>query len=128
MHFFEMGVEPSRVISSPASGAPAKVRPISLGGSHGFNAVHGRMPSVGTGALLANRQLTAIGIRGDGDTAPSGRAVHPSDAMYLTLNSGDARANAASACDAAQFHLPVDGRGAHIKCGAETAKASTLLT
>ena len=43
-----------------------------LGGSHGFNAVHGRMPSVGTGAMLANQKLIAIGISGDGDTGAIG--------------------------------------------------------
>jgi 2-oxoglutarate ferredoxin oxidoreductase subunit beta len=43
-----------------------------LGGSHGFNSVHGRMPSVGTGAILANRKLMAIGVSGDGDTGAIG--------------------------------------------------------
>jgi 2-oxoglutarate ferredoxin oxidoreductase subunit beta len=43
-----------------------------LGGSHGFNAVHGRMPSVATGAMLANRKLLAIGVSGDGDTGAIG--------------------------------------------------------
>src|SRR6202041_2101728 len=43
-----------------------------LGTSHGFNAVHGRMPSVGTGAMIANKKLIAIGISGDGDTASIG--------------------------------------------------------
>ena len=43
-----------------------------LGASHGFNTVHGRMPSVGTGAMLANRKLIAIGVSGDGDTGAIG--------------------------------------------------------
>ena len=43
-----------------------------LGSSHGFNAVHGRMPSVGTGAMLANQKLIAIGVSGDGDTGAIG--------------------------------------------------------
>jgi 2-oxoglutarate/2-oxoacid ferredoxin oxidoreductase subunit beta len=46
--------------------------PYFLGGAHGFNAVHGRMPSVGTGAMLANKKLIAIGVSGDGDTGAIG--------------------------------------------------------
>jgi 2-oxoglutarate ferredoxin oxidoreductase subunit beta len=70
--FFEMGVEPSRVIKLSGIGCSSKSPAYFLGGSHGFNAVHGRMPSIGTGALLANRQLMAIGISGDGDTGAIG--------------------------------------------------------
>jgi 2-oxoglutarate/2-oxoacid ferredoxin oxidoreductase subunit beta len=70
--FFEMGVDPNRVIKLSGIGCSSKSPAYFLGGSHGFNAVHGRMPSVGTGALLANRGLLAIGVSGDGDTGAIG--------------------------------------------------------
>src|SRR6202158_3384883 len=70
--FFERGVEPSQVIKLSGIGCSSKSPAYFLGGSHGFNAVHGRMPSVGTGALLANKKLIAIGISGDGDTGAIG--------------------------------------------------------
>src|SRR5713101_8118419 len=66
--FYEMGVDPRQVIKLSGIGCSSKSPAYFLGGSHGFNAVHGRMPSVGTGALLANKKLIAIGISGDGDT------------------------------------------------------------
>jgi 2-oxoglutarate ferredoxin oxidoreductase subunit beta len=70
--FFEMGVEPSRVIKLSGIGCSSKSPAYFLGGSHGFNALHGRMPSVATGAVLANRHLLAIGVSGDGDTGAIG--------------------------------------------------------
>ncbi len=70
--FFEMGVDPGQVVKLSGIGCSSKSPAYFLGGSHGFNAVHGRMPSVGTGALLANRRLIAIGISGDGDTGAIG--------------------------------------------------------
>ncbi len=70
--FFEMGIEPSRVIKLSGIGCSSKSPAYFLGGSHGFNAVHGRMPSVATGAVLANRHLLAIGVSGDGDTGAIG--------------------------------------------------------
>ena len=69
---YEMGLEPSRVIKLSGIGCSSKSPAYFLGTSHGFNAVHGRMPSVGTGALLANRTLAAIGVSGDGDTGAIG--------------------------------------------------------
>ena len=69
---YEMGVEPERVVKLSGIGCSSKSPAYFLGSSHGFNAVHGRMPSVGTGALLANRQLVAIGVSGDGDTGAIG--------------------------------------------------------
>jgi len=68
----EMGVEPERVIKLSGIGCSSKSPAYFLGTAHGFNAVHGRMPSVGTGALLANRKLIAIGVSGDGDTGAIG--------------------------------------------------------
>jgi 2-oxoglutarate ferredoxin oxidoreductase subunit beta len=70
--FFEMGIEPKDVVKLSGIGCSSKSPAYFLGGSHGFNAVHGRMPSVGTGALLANHKLVAIGVSGDGDTGAIG--------------------------------------------------------
>ncbi len=70
--FYEMGVNPSQVVKLSGIGCSSKSPAYFLGGSHGFNAVHGRMPSVGTGAMLANHKLIAIGISGDGDTGAIG--------------------------------------------------------
>src|SRR5919197_5100320 len=70
--FYEIGVDPRRVIKLSGIGCSSKSPAYFLGGSHGFNAVHGRMPSVGTGAMLANQKLIAIGVSGDGDTGAIG--------------------------------------------------------
>jgi 2-oxoglutarate/2-oxoacid ferredoxin oxidoreductase subunit beta len=70
--FFEMGVDPRQVVKLSGIGCSSKSPAYFLGGAHGFNSVHGRMPSVGTGAMLANRKLIAIGISGDGDTGAIG--------------------------------------------------------
>jgi 2-oxoglutarate ferredoxin oxidoreductase subunit beta len=70
--FFEMGIDPHQVIKLSGIGCSSKSPAYYLGGAHGFNAVHGRMPSVGTGAMLANRKLIAIGVSGDGDTGAIG--------------------------------------------------------
>jgi 2-oxoglutarate ferredoxin oxidoreductase subunit beta len=67
-----MGVDPNQVIKLSGIGCSSKSPAYFLGGSHGFNAVHGRMPSVGTGAMLANRKMIAIGVSGDGDTGAIG--------------------------------------------------------
>src|SRR5215217_6588858 len=70
--FFEMGVDPRQVIKLSGIGCSSKSPAYFLGAAHGFNTVHGRMPSVGTGAMLANRTLQAIGVSGDGDTGAIG--------------------------------------------------------
>ena len=70
--FFEMGVDPRGVVKLSGIGCSSKSPAYFLGAAHGFNAVHGRMPSVGTGAMLANRKLIAIGVSGDGDTGAIG--------------------------------------------------------
>jgi 2-oxoglutarate ferredoxin oxidoreductase subunit beta len=70
--FFEMGVDPRQVIKLSGIGCSSKSPAYFLGAAHGFNTVHGRMPSVGTGAVLANRKLIAIGVSGDGDTGAIG--------------------------------------------------------
>ncbi|HYM12033.1 MAG TPA: thiamine pyrophosphate-dependent enzyme, partial [Bryobacterales bacterium] len=69
---FEMGVAPWRVVKLSGIGCSSKSPAYFLGMAHGFNAVHGRMPSVATGAMLANRNLLALGVSGDGDTASIG--------------------------------------------------------
>ena len=67
-----MGIDPRQVIKLSGIGCSSKSPAYFLGASHGFNTVHGRMPSVGTGAMLANRKLIAIGVSGDGDTGAIG--------------------------------------------------------
>src|SRR5438309_11702852 len=69
---YEMGVSPERVIKPSGIGCSSKSPAYFMGRSHSFNAVHGRMPSVATGAVLANRNLIALGVSGDGDTASIG--------------------------------------------------------
>src|SRR5574340_434096 len=70
--FYELGVEPYRVAKFSGIGCSSKSPAYFLGLSHGFNAVHGRMPAVATGAMLANRNLLGLGVTGDGDTASIG--------------------------------------------------------
>jgi len=70
--FFDMGVLPERVAKFSGIGCSSKSPAYFMSRSHAFNAVHGRMPSVATGAVLANRTLLALGVSGDGDTASIG--------------------------------------------------------
>src|ERR1700728_55544 len=69
---FQMGVEPERVMKMSGIGCSSKSPPYFMSRSHSFNSVHGRMPSVSTGAILANHTMTTIGVSGDGDTASIG--------------------------------------------------------
>src|SRR5271154_2851401 len=69
---YEMGVKPERVAKLSGIGCSSKSPAYFMSRSHSFNAVHGRMPSVATGALLANHNLIALGVSGDGDTASIG--------------------------------------------------------
>jgi 2-oxoglutarate ferredoxin oxidoreductase subunit beta len=69
---FELSIEPHRVAKMSGIGCSSKTPAYFLSKSHGFNSVHGRMPSVATGANMANRDLLYIGISGDGDTASIG--------------------------------------------------------
>jgi 2-oxoglutarate ferredoxin oxidoreductase subunit beta len=69
---FELSVEPHRVAKISGIGCSSKTPTYFLGNSHGFNSVHGRMPSVLTGANLANRDLVYLGVSGDGDSASIG--------------------------------------------------------
>src|SRR5271170_4330275 len=69
---YEMGVQPERVIKPSGIGCSSKTPAYFMSRSHSLNAVHGRMPSVATGAVLANHKLIALGVSGDGDTASIG--------------------------------------------------------
>jgi 2-oxoglutarate ferredoxin oxidoreductase subunit beta len=70
--FYEMNVKPEMVAKFSGIGCSSKTPAYFLGRAHGFNSVHGRMPAVATGALLANHHLVGIGVSGDGDTASIG--------------------------------------------------------
>jgi 2-oxoglutarate ferredoxin oxidoreductase subunit beta len=70
--FYELGIEPHQVAKLSGIGCSSKTPAYFLRSAHGFNAVHGRMPSIATGTLLANRHLIAVGVSGDGDTASIG--------------------------------------------------------
>jgi 2-oxoglutarate/2-oxoacid ferredoxin oxidoreductase subunit beta len=69
---FEMGVQPERVMKMSGIGCSSKSPAYFMNRSFSFNSVHGRMPSVTTGAVLANRNMMALGVSGDGDTASIG--------------------------------------------------------
>ncbi|MGE5669135.1 MAG: 2-oxoacid:ferredoxin oxidoreductase subunit beta, partial [Betaproteobacteria bacterium] len=92
--FFELEIAPHRVAKLSGIGCSSKTPTYFLGSSHGFNSVHGRMPSVLTGAALANRDLIYLGVSGDGDSASIGlgqfahvlrRGV---DMVYIVENNG----------------------------------------
>src|SRR5258707_9725849 len=70
--FYEMSVKPENVAKFSGIGCSSKTPAYFLSRSHGFNAVHGRMPAVATGVSVANRGLTLLGVSGDGDTASIG--------------------------------------------------------
>ena len=69
---WELSIAPHRVAKMSGIGCSSKTPDYFLGASHGFNTVHGRMPSVLTGANLANRELLYLGVSGDGDSASIG--------------------------------------------------------
>ena len=69
---WELDIDQTQVIKLSGIGCSSKTPAYFLGQSHGFNGVHGRMPSVATGAVIANRSLTAIGVSGDGDSVSIG--------------------------------------------------------
>src|SRR6478672_13641094 len=70
--FYDLGVDPWKVATFSGIGCSSKSPAYFLGLSHGFNGVHGRMPALATGAILANRTMMGIGVTGDGDTASIG--------------------------------------------------------
>jgi 2-oxoglutarate/2-oxoacid ferredoxin oxidoreductase subunit beta len=75
---YEMGVQPERLAKLSGIGCSSKTPAYFMSRSHSFNSVHGRMPSVATGAVLANKSLLALGISGDGDTVSigAGQFIH----------------------------------------------------
>ncbi len=89
-----MNIEPHKVAKLSGIGCSSKTPAYFLNNSHGFNSVHGRMPSVATGASLANRDLIYLGVSGDGDTASigMGQFVHVVrrnlNMVYLVMNNG----------------------------------------
>lgn len=91
---WELSIEPHRVAKLSGIGCSSKTPDYFLGQSHGFNTVHGRMPSVLTGANLANRELLYLGVSGDGDSASigMGQFVHVMrrgvDMVYIVENNG----------------------------------------
>ncbi len=91
---FEMNIEPHRLAKLSGIGCSSKTPAYFLSNSHGFNSVHGRMPSVATGANLANRDLIYFGVSGDGDTASigMGQFVHVIrrniNMIYIVMNNG----------------------------------------
>jgi len=91
---FELDIEPHRVAKLSGIGCSSKTPDYFLGNSHGFNSVHGRMPSVLTGANLANRELIYLGVSGDGDSASIGlgQFVHAVrrgvNMVYIVENNG----------------------------------------
>lgn len=91
---FESNVEPHRLAKMSGIGCSSKTPAYFLSNSHGFNSVHGRMPSVATGANLANKDLIYFGVSGDGDTASigMGQFVHVVrrnlNMVYIVMNNG----------------------------------------
>lgn len=91
---WELNIEPHKVAKLSGIGCSSKSPAYFLANSHGFNSVHGRMPSVATGANLANRDLIYFGVSGDGDTASigMGQFVHVVrrnlKMVYLVMNNG----------------------------------------
>jgi 2-oxoglutarate/2-oxoacid ferredoxin oxidoreductase subunit beta len=91
---WEMNIEPHKVAKLSGIGCSSKSPAYFLSNSHGFNSVHGRMPSVATGANLANRDLIYLGVSGDGDTASigMGQFVHVVrrnlNMVYMVMNNG----------------------------------------
>ena len=69
---YEMGVQPERVMKLSGIGCSSKTPAYFMNRAHSFNSVHGRMPSVATGALMANHTMMGLGVSGDGDTASIG--------------------------------------------------------
>src|SRR5437764_10679405 len=69
---YEMGVQPERVLKLSGIGCSSKSPAYFLSRAHSFNSVHGRMPSVATGATLANRTMTGLSVSGDGDSVSIG--------------------------------------------------------
>jgi 2-oxoglutarate/2-oxoacid ferredoxin oxidoreductase subunit beta len=92
--FYELSTPPHLIAKLSGIGCSSKTPTYFVGGAHGFNSAHGRMPSIATGANAANRGLTYIGISGDGDSLSIGigQLVHAIrrnvDMLYIIENNG----------------------------------------
>jgi 2-oxoglutarate ferredoxin oxidoreductase subunit beta len=92
--FYELDTPPHMIAKLSGIGCSSKTPTYFVAGAHGFNSAHGRMPSIATGAAAANRQLTYIGISGDGDSLSIGigQLVHAIrrnvDMLYIIENNG----------------------------------------
>jgi 2-oxoglutarate ferredoxin oxidoreductase subunit beta len=90
----ELSIEPHKIAKLSGIGCSSKTPTYFLGRSHGFNSVHGRMPSVVTGAAMANRDLLYLGVSGDGDTASIGMGQFAHvirrnlNMVYIVMNNG----------------------------------------
>lgn len=132
---WQLNIEPHKVAKLSGIGCSSKSPAYFLSNSHGFNSVHGRMPSVATGANLANRDLIYFGVSGDGDTASigMGQFVHVVrrnlNMVYLVMNNGcygltkgqdSATADAGSKSKAGNVNLfeAIDLAGLAIELGA----------
>ena len=91
---YEISLEPHRLAKLSGIGCSSKTPTYFLSNSHGFNSVHGRMPSITTGANMANKELIYLGVSGDGDTASigMGQFVHAIrrnlNMVYIVMNNG----------------------------------------
>ncbi len=91
---FDLNLEPHKIAKISGIGCSSKTPTYFLGKAHGFNSVHGRMPSVTTGANMANRDLLYIGVSGDGDTASIGMGQFAHvvrrnlNMIYIVMNNG----------------------------------------
>lgn len=91
---FELSIPPHRIAKISGIGCSSKTPTYFLANSHGFNSVHGRMPSVATGAVMANKSLTYIGVSGDGDSASIGMGQFAHvirrnlNMIYIVMNNG----------------------------------------
>jgi 2-oxoglutarate/2-oxoacid ferredoxin oxidoreductase subunit beta len=123
---FELDLPPHRVAKLSGIGCSSKTPTYFLGSSHGFNSVHGRMPSVLTGANLANRDLIYLGVSGDGDSASIGigQFVHAIrrgvNMVYIVENNG------VYGLTKGQFSATAD-RGSKSKRGATNTDSSIDL-
>ncbi len=92
--FFELSIEPHKAVKVSGIGCSSKTTAYFLRESHGINTVHGRMPSVATGAIAANHELAYIGVSGDGDSLSIGlgQFVHAMrrnvNMLYVLENNG----------------------------------------
>src|SRR5690348_6117978 len=120
--FYELEIQPHRVAKLSGIGCSSKTPDYFLGNSHGFNTVHGRMPSVLTGANLANRELIYLGVSGDGDSAsiglgPFAHVMRRGANMTYILES-----NGVDGLTQGQFYATAD-KGSKAKKGAVNADA-----